>query len=264
MAPEAHEAMMAIEQGIPRYMRAQVVAWILDNCRTEPFKEFDKDFPEFLSLQFKIIFPRIEATFAQHLGALDDATLVSVIDWMLFHQVYKSVQKASSLKGILDLGRSEWTVSDIEAGAPRMSRRIPSGVEAAYRDVVAKTGKAGSLLAQSFNAAYGAQPNSDSAYGLCVKAVETLACPKFLPLNTRATLGSVISHLSGKDVSLPLLAGNTSDKELIIDMMRKLWAGGERHGSETYQHVSLPGAKTALTLAFSLVSMLHEDVITVS
>lgn len=44
-------------------------------------------------------------------------------------------------------------------------------------------------------------------------------------------------------------------------MMRLLWEGGQRHGNGQYEHVSLEGAKTAQALAFCLVSMLHEGVI---
>ena len=254
--------MTAIEPGIPNYMRAQLTKWITDRCGGDSY--LDLSIPRALTLVFKDEFPEYGLNFRDHLEGLDDDQLVSVIDWMLYHDIKNLKSDYSHLKSILDLGRSEWTVAEVEERKPRMSRRIPAGVDESYRDVVAKTEAAGSLLAEAFNAIYGAQPNANESYGLSVKAVETIACPRYLPTSTRATLGSVIAHLANKDVQLPLLDGNVPDKDLIVSMMRKLWAGGERHGSETYQHVSIPGAKTALALAFSLVSMLHEETITVS
>lgn len=263
MGSKEHAELTAIETGIPPYMRPQVWDWIVQRSRNESVC-FDEDVPKSMSLAFKRDFSTREDYFEQQIRALDDNELVSAMDWMLYFDIHRARSEAQCLKMVLDLGRSEWTVSLLDPDVPRVARRIPSGVERAYEDIVGKTSAAGSLLAQAFNAVYGATPNSDSAYGLSVKAVETIACPKVLPLNPRATLGTVISHLGNKDVSLPLLEGHVPAKELIMGMMKKLWTGGERHGSETYQHVTMEGAKASLALAFSLVSMLHEDVITVS
>lgn len=263
MGPEEHARLTAIEPGIPDYMKPQVQDWILQRSRNES-SWFDEDVPKYMALAFKRSFSTRSDYFEGQIRGLDENQLVSVTDWMLFYDIHGARRDAHELKMVLDIGRSEWTVSTLEPDLPRVAKRIPSGVQAAYEDIVSKTSAAGSLLAQAFNAVYGANPNSDSAYGLSVKAVETLACPKYLPSNTRATLGTVITHVSQKSVALPLREGHVPDKDLIVSMMRKLWAGGERHGSETYQHVSLDGAKVALALAFSLVSMLHEDVITVS
>jgi hypothetical protein len=263
MGPEEHTRLTAIEPGIPPYMKPQVCDWIMKRS-SQANGWFDSDVPKFMSLAFKREFSSREDYFQRQIDSLDGNELVSALDWLLYFDIHGAKYQAENLKMVLDMGRSEWTVSLLERDAPRLAKRIPSGVEAAYEDIVSKTAAAGNLLAQAFNAVYGANPNSDSAYGLSVKAVETLACPKYLAANTRATLGSVIAHLSQKDVRLPLLEGNVSDRDLVVSMMRKLWAGGERHGSETYQHVSLDGAKVALALAFSLVSLLHEDVITVA
>ena len=261
MDEEEFAEMTAIEPGIPEYMREQISKWVTDKCGES---RFSTAIPKALTLIFKENFPEYPQNFEYKLRMLDDNKLVSVIDWLLFHKAGSIVPKNYELKGMLDLGRSEWTITELEDGKPRMSRRIPEGVDASYRDVVAKTEAAGGLLAEAFNAIYGSQPKANESYGLSVKAVETIACPRYLPTNTRATLGSVIAHLGNKDVILPLRAGNVPDKDLIVSMMRKLWEGGERHGSETYEHVSIPGAKAALALAFSLVSMLHEDVVAVS
>lgn len=263
MAAEEYAELTAIETGIPPYMRPQIWDWIVQRSRNESVW-FDEDVPKFMSLAFKRDFSTRQDYFEQQIRALDDNELVSAMDWMLYFDIHRARSEAQGLKMVLDLGRSEWTVSLLDPDVPRVAKRIPSGVERAYEDIVSKTSAAGSLLAQAFNAVYGASPNSDSAYGLSVKAVEMIACPKVLPLNPRATLGTVISHLGNKDVSLPLLEGHVPAKELITGMMKKLWTGGERHGSETYQHVTMEGAKASLALAFSLVSMLHEDVITVS
>jgi hypothetical protein len=262
MGAAEYEKLNAIEPGIPPYMRSQVAEWMVNVAFASYYG--DPDVPKLLALAFKDSTLGNARNFPAKMASLSSDQMVSIIDWMLYFDIKSARPSSDDLGQILDIGRAEWKLSDMDPGCPRLVRRIPAGVEKSYEDVVSKTGAAGSLLAEAFNAVYGASPNPDSAYGLSVKAVETLACPKFLPKNGRATLGTIITHLEQKTLSLPLREGNVPDGPLIVSMMRKLWAGGERHGSTTYQHVSQEGAKAALSLAVSLVSMIHEDIIAVS
>lgn len=257
---EKFARLTAIEAGIPGYMRQPVTAWMTDVVRID-YK--GDQWIELLALAMKVEIPKQQRRFETFMAKWEDSLLVTALDWFLYHNDYAAA-RSNDLKTILDVGRSEWKVTAFEDGSPRMTRRIPHGVEEFTASIVERTGAAGSLLAEAFNAVYGSHPNPDHAYGLSVKAVETLACPKFLPSSTRATLGAVYAHLERKDVHLPLRDANAPDKELVVAMMRKLFLGAERHGSETYEHVSLEGAKTALSLAAALLSMLHEDVIVVS
>lgn len=250
----------AFEEGIPPYMRKAVVDWVVSI--TGAYTP-DKQLLGLMTLALKQTFPAHRGGMEAYLVRLDDHILVTVLDWLLYH-IPDAKQKSKNLEIILRIGRSEWAVVSLEEGQPRIARRIPEGVMANLKELVGSSTLAGSLLAESFNAIYGPTPNPDHAYGLSVKAVETLACPKFLPKNTRATLSQVFAHLERKEVSLPLREANAPDKELIVSMMRKLFNGAERHGSETYEHVSLDGAKTAFSLATALLTLLSEDLITIT
>ena len=251
----------AIEPGIPEYMRSHVAEWAGGALGGE--YNTKHGVISMMSLQLKVAMPTHISLLERYLSDSTDGFLVTALDWLLYHDS-DARSRSGILKIILDQGRSEWTVNAIGEGKPRMTRRIPEGVEAVLSNTVDRTGAAGSLLAEAFNSIYGAAPNPNHAYDMCVKAVETKVCPLFLPDNTRATLSSVYNHLSHKEVSLPLRETNMSDKDLIIAMMNKLFVGAERHGSESYEHVSLEGAKTALSLATALISMFHENVVTVS
>lgn len=251
----------AIEPGIPSYMRSHVADWAVHVLGGQ--YNTNEAVINRMSLQLKEALPTNATVLGRYLAVSTDSFLVTALDWLLYHE--PNAQTGSGiLKFILDQGRSEWTVNEIEEGRPRISRRIPEGVELVLADTVERLGTAGVLLAEAFNSIYGATPNPNHAYDMCVKSVETLACPKFLPNSTRATLGSVSTHLAQKTVTLPLREAGAPDKDLIVGMMRKLFLGAERHGSNDYQHVSLEGAKTALSLATALLSILHEDVVTVS
>src|SRR5579859_1004701 len=152
----------------------------------------------------------------------------------------------------LDSGRAGWQIMADEQSRPRMTRWIPDGVRIAYDDVISKTALAGRLLMEAFEHAYEATTNPGHSYMQSVKAVETLACPRFLPDNRRATLGRVIDHLNREAVSLPLKEKN-APHATVVKMMQLLWEGADRHaGQEDYADVSGEGARTAHALAVAL------------
>lgn len=256
-----YERLGTIEVGFPDYLRRQVVPWIAA-CARNYSGYFIEEVSEKLSLRLKTPLPDEDYAFRDFLNAADHDFIANVIDAMFYFDLGSAAEKADDLEEILDDGKSEWAVESM-AGKPRLVKRIPAGVQLAYEDVVNKVSLAGQLLAEAFDSVYGVTPNPNHAYDLCVKAVETIACPAFIPNNvTRGTLGAVISHLEQKSVSLPLIQKNADHGETLTKMMRLLWEGGHRHGSGHYEHVSLKGAKTAQALAFSLVAMIHEGLIT--
>ncbi|GIU55667.1 hypothetical protein NicSoilC12_14160 [Arthrobacter sp. NicSoilC12] len=260
MGVEELTRLTAVEPGYPTYMKEQIIRWVVDTS-TLPNGAFMPSVPQELSLRMKRLIPADLGPFTSFLWKAADDLLTNLIDAMLYFRLGRSYRTADKLASILDSSRSEWQVQPI-GGRSRITQRIPTGVQISYEDVVNKTALAGSLLAEAFEATYGMAPNPNHAYDLSVKAVETLACHAFIPNNTtRATLGAVIAHLQQKTVSLPLIEKNASHGETITKMMRLLWEGGQRHGDGNYQHVSLAGAKTAQALAFSLVAMIHEGLI---
>lgn len=256
-----YERLGTIELGFPDYLRRQVVSWIAACARTYS-GYFIEEVSEKLSLRLKTPLPDDAFGFQEYLNAADHGFVANVIDAMLYFNLGSAVENADDLKEVLEEGKSEWALESV-AGRPRLVERIPTGVQLAYEDIVNKTALAGQLLAEAFDSVYGVTPNPNHSYDLCVKAVETVACRAFIPNNvTRGTLGAVISHLEQKSVSLPLIQKNAGHGETLTKMMRLLWEGGQRHGSGHYEHVSLEGAKTAQALAFSLVAMIHEGLIT--
>ena len=262
MGVEDFNRLTAIEPGFPVYMKDQIVQWALDVSTFPTNRQFMSSVPRQLSLRLKRLVPDRSEYFAAFLRNAGDDLLPNVLDAMLYFRMGTAHQSVSQLTSLLDMGRSEWQVCPSEGGH-RITQRISSGVLVSYEDVASKTALAGKLLSEAFEATYGTTPNPNHAYDLSVKAVETLACPAFIPNNTsRATLGAVISHLQQKAVSLPLIEKNAAHGETITKMMRLLWEGGQRHGDGNYEHVSLAGAKTAQALAFSLVAMIHEGLIT--
>lgn len=261
--PEQFERLTAIEPGFPHYMRKQVNEWVF--AASYQSNVWQPGVPQFLALVMKMDFSDYEYHFAEDVKRLSDSDLANVIDCMFYHEVPSAIRDATTLGRILDAGRSAWAVTFDDDGDPRLTERLLTGVQLAYEDVVNKAAKAGGLLAEAFEAAYGTTPNPNHSYDLSVKAVETLASPAFIPNNTtRATLGAVIGHLEQKTVSLPLIEKHANHGETITKMMRLLWEGGQRHGNGTYEHISLQGARTAQALAFSLVALIHEGLISAS
>lgn len=258
---EEQERLAAIEAGFPDYARGQVVQWVMR--RSQRGGQFSAEFPDFLSRKMKRIFSNHPTYFEHDLDGLPDGDLANVVDCVLVFVA--SSHESKYLKDVLEQSRAGWSLVKDADGKYRVTETIPSGVSQSFEDVMNKTSKAGKLLAEAFEAAYGVSPNPNHAYDVSIKAVETLACPTFLPNSTkRATLGAVITHLERKDISLPLIEKNAKHGETITKMMRLLWEGGKRHGEEEYEHISLKGARTAHALATCLVSMIHEDVLTVS
>lgn len=251
----------AVEGGFPPYLRTPVVEWVIGT--TYYRGRYLPALAQNLGLRLKMEMPTEEVRFRSFLHQVDDDILVRALDAMFYFEIMAAVTRSSALFEILEAGSSVWTVAGIDEKRPRLVQKLPSGLSQAFGDVTSKSALAGKLLAEAFEATYGAVPNPNHAYDLCVKAVETLACPAFIPKNTsRATLGAVISHLERKAVSLPLIEKNATHGDTITRMMRLLWEGGQRHGNGNYEHVSLEGARTAQALAFSLVALIHEGLIT--
>lgn len=257
---DERERLASIESGFPEFVRGQVTQWVMDRSRFGG--RFDSRLPDFLGRKMKRIFDNDPDGFEAGLNQLSDGDLANVVDCVLFFVA--TAREAKYLQEMLAESRAGWSLTKHVGGKYRVTETIPSGVVQAFEDVINKTSKAGKLLAEGFEAAYGVSPNPNHAYDLSVKAVETLACHVFLPTSTRATLGAVISHLEKKSVALPLIEKNAAHGETVTRMMRLLWEGGQRHGEEGYEHVSLAGARTAHALATCLVSMIHEKVINVS
>lgn len=258
---EELERLAAIESGFPVYVHGQIIEWAIKCCHYKG--QFNPYFPDSLGRKLKRVFSNHPIYFENELNGLSDGDLANVVDCLLFFTAKR--QEAEYLKEVLEESRAGWSLVKDSNGKFRVTETIPSGVSQSFEDVMNKTAKAGKLLAEAFEAAYGVSPNPNHAYDLSVKAVETLACPAFIPNNTkRATLGAVIGHLEQATVSLPLIEKHAAHGETITKMMRLLWEGGQRHGDEGYEHVSLAGARTAHALATCLISMIHEGVITVS
>lgn len=240
----------------------QVREWAYQCCLVPPYLDWSDGVPQALSRFLKTQVPSDGQLFFIYLSQRGSDDLANIIDCMLFYDLGRARGASDLLATLLDQSRAGWAVTRDDQFRPRLTRRIPEGVRMSYDSAMNTAALAGKLLAEAFEHAYGTSPNPGHSYMQSVKAVETLACPRFLPSNSRATLGTVIAHLNGKQISLPLKERNAPHGETLVRMMQLLWQGADRHGGqEDYSDVSPDGAKAAHSLAVCLVQLLHERLI---
>ncbi|PPI94511.1 hypothetical protein [Nocardia nova] len=178
-----------------------------------------------------------------------------LVDFLLSSE---GASQASVLDQILTEAGSAWTVGERQ-GKRGLVQRMPDGVVAAA-DEAFTHGDAGKRLASAWEAAFGVNPNPETAYSRAVKAVEDAAIPVVSPKNKAATLGTVISEIrSGGKFKLPHLREHPDAKthDVLLSMLQMLWTGQhDRHGgpsSVSVPNVTQEEAETAVVLAVSLV-----------
>lgn len=171
------------------------------------------------------------------------------------------------LSELLHDGASEFTV-DLDAG--RLVRRVDETATAAAARAgdIAPKDAAGHLQA-AWAAAYGIQPDPDTAYREAVKAVEALAVPLVLPASAaagKATLGTVIGELKNNSghkwqFVIPGQDGEPQDAERIVVMLELLWQGQvSRHaGGHHNRPQTQAEAEAAVHLAAVLVQWLSSN-----
>ncbi|WP_157104417.1 hypothetical protein [Nocardia kruczakiae] len=182
------------------------------------------------------------------------------LSWQLVDLCLSSATSsaASKMENILTEAGSAWTVGQRQ-GKRGLVQRMPDGVVAAA-DKAFTYGDAGKRLASAWEAAFGVNPDPESAYSRAVKAVEDAAIPVVSPKNKSATLGTVIAEIrNGGKFKLPHLRehADAQTHDVLLSMLQMLWTGQhDRHGGPSavaVPNVTQEEAETAVVLAVSLV-----------
>lgn len=191
-----------------------------------------------------------------HLRNLSGQQLLRVADYVVSAAAYNvKHQMARSLDGLLQAGRSKWTVGD-RGGRVGLVERVPEGVQTSVEGIIDSAGSSGRILARAWAHVHGLQANDSGGYADAVRAVEIAAIDVVQPNNKDATLGTVISQMRDQgDWRLPLREHQYAPStELILTAARTLWHGHrDRHGSVDYSDVTHEEARAAVALAATLV-----------
>lgn len=261
----ANQADLAVlHPGVPEWMKKQLLAWVtsvtqesyLDewaNRRMRPNVSILMDYetavrrPESLVSVFRDF--GVSSLFTR----MGQDEFLDFVDFLVFtvQQQPNSAQVLRMLEVLLSDGGSEWSVGTRD-GFASLEKRVPEGVVAAVDEVVALSGEAGRLLAESWHAAFGKSPDAEEAYEKAIKAVEEAGARMVSPNNSKTTLGTMIRDMKAqKDWKLDLSA---QDADVPVKMAEALWIGQEsRHGGNGYRKPSRTEAEAAVLLAVPLV-----------
>ena len=196
-----------------------------------------------------------ELNFIFNARALGDREFLTVLDYMLSR--FQSVHQDYSLtfEKILSSGRSAWAVGE-RLGKVGLVERVPAGVRMQVESTIESSGRAGEVLARAWANVHGFEPSDSAAYADSVRATEIASIAVVEPSNGDATLGTVLGQMKADgDWRLPLREhGEAPSAGMVIAMARTLWYGHrDRHGSADYSDVTHAEARSAVTLAATLV-----------
>lgn len=141
---------------------------------------------------------------------------------------------------------------------------MPEGVEIAAIEIISRSGSAGSLLAEAWQACFGIDPDPEDAYEKAIKAVEEAGVHLVSPKNVKATLGTMCSDMDNQgDWRLPLgEVAKYPSNDAARKMARALWSGQEsRHGGNEYRKPTQEEAEAAVLLAVPLVQWFTSGVL---
>jgi hypothetical protein len=189
---------------------------------------------------------------------------LDVLDYTLYHLTplgdgyTHPAQRAAALSGLLLLGGSAWTVSEVgegDDGDYRLTRRAVGPVPDAIAALTPAT-RAHAHLVAAWNRSTGRNPDPSGAYREAVRAVEAAAKPIVLPDNDRATLGTMIAALRDKPEKWETTVGEVED---VWRQMEVLWTHQlDRHGTDDESvplEVTQEQAEVAVHVALLLAHM---------
>jgi hypothetical protein len=191
--------------------------------------------------------------------AMSEADTLRLVDVMLGHARYAN---HSILDKLLLEGGSLWAVGE-RAGRLALARRVPEGVQIAAVETIQRSGSAGELLAEAWQACFGMDPDPEDAYEKAIKAVEEAGAAIVLPDNPKATLGTMLATMGHQDWRLPLEEATAHpSNDVARKMARALWSGQEsRHGGNGYRKPTMEEAEAAVFLAVPLVQWFTSGVL---
>ncbi len=260
-----------LDRGVPPHLASFLQHWIEDACRYDPSVALRA------ALRLKLRPLSIgggRVSYEYALTQVEPQKLLAVVDaflyflkeikiWDAWGEPYDPSPSYSDLVETLDNGLedsgSAFRVAD---NTRQLVERVDATVAVAFERITATTNSTVSdLLRGAWRQAYGFKPDPTTAYHQAVRAVEQAACPLILPNSSKATLGTVISHLrdASEKWSFVLVSKNgVGTVETGIAMLERLWTGQvSRHGGgRNSRNQTQQEAEAAVHLAAVLVQWL--------
>jgi hypothetical protein len=254
-------------EGLPPYLLGPVTKWIRRVCYDPAEDVFRESALQTLQLRFKLETP---LNFGHPGSAVQDLIARSeadedfgleLIDYLLHHMPeytdrYEDTRElAAVLQSVLRLGGSAWEVVPVDglSRAFRLSRRAVGPVREAILAVPAST-RAHQHLVEAWNRLSGRQPDPSGAYREAVRAVEAAAKPVILPLNDKATLGTMIAAMRDKPEKWESTLVTVDE---VRGMLAQVWTNQlDRHGTDDDSvplNMTPDQADVAVHLALALV-----------
>lgn len=248
------------QEGVPQHLAGPLLAWI-SGCFRSPYDEWNEDRCRGICLLMGVVPGR--AGYQQALldaAARDEELCLDIVDAVLRGEVG---EEASSLKDILFLGGSVWTVQDDERG---LTERVPPAEADAFRDAVAPDDIASDRLRDAWNYVYGMNRDPDGAWHQAIKAVEAVYIPIVCPTNKKANLGNVTGDLANQpqlfDFALVRYPARVSSLPALIEMIKVMWIDPNRHlGQLDAQSATQEEVEKIIPLAVTLVSWARTGVL---
>ncbi|MCJ1699838.1 hypothetical protein MT356_08890 [Rathayibacter festucae] len=255
------EPLEALSDGVPPWLRDSVWAWIQYSIHTtgdpsDLVKRFDRK-----TRRRQPVYPAYSALGISGLAQeLDESETLRFVDFLVAHGQFLN---PFTLSDILVDGGSLWTVGE-RAGRAGLVRRVPEGVQLAGTEIIQRSGSAGALLAEAWQACFGMDPDPEEAYEKSIKAVEEAGAHVVSPKNAGTTLGTMCRDMEAqKDWRIPLgEVPRTPSNDAATKMARALWSGQEsRHGGNGYRKPTQEEAEAAVLLAVPLVQWFTSGVL---
>lgn len=256
---------LAYREGLPGAANELIKVWLLralpanrsythPQYSLEPFLKFQSAMGQDFGFKREGYGFYYSETVVVLLSSFDQTNLAYFIDYVLAHTKL-SEALYQQLESILLEARSEWKVGT-QDGSRRLMERVPAAVSEIVERITDKPGAASTLLRKAWNKAFGADSEPGAAYSAAVKAVEVYTGEIFSPNNKIATLGTAIRDFQAKPSKWGFKLGSSESGNLdqLLGVMKLLWHNqNDRHGSPSYQDVSMEEAQAAVLLATTLV-----------
>ena len=184
---------------------------------------------------------------------------------------YEMEEFAGELDQYFEDARLVWMI-DLDRGG--LVRRVPAEAQATYARAVAPDDIAASHLTEAWQAAFGAEPDPESAFLGAVKAVEATFKSVISPANDRATAGTMADDLEKKPDKWQALLpdrrpasrhpkGDTAGVHFLANALRLLYQCRRAHGDDQEHDANtLEDAQAACFLASSLIAMQRNGFLT--
>ena len=184
---------------------------------------------------------------------------------------HNMIDFAGELDQYFEDARLVWMIDLFRGG---LVRRVSIETQATYAMAIAPDDIAASYLKEAWQAAFGIEPDAESAFLSAVKAVEATFKPAISPKNDRTTAGTMAADLEQKSDKWQALIpdrrppstqpkGDIAGVKFLAAAMHLLHQCRRAHGNDQeYDANTLEDAQAACFLASSLIAMQRNGFLT--